>query len=340
MEWRKFIARAAAATAAAAFGGAVCAQTAPIDMKIGMITINDSQHQSATWFAAEVDKRTSGKLKPRVFPAGQLGGIPRMVEGLTLGTQEVMMTPPAFFVGFAPAFQAGDAPGLYDSLEHQTRALNDPRVREKWLSAADHAGIMGVFTWGAGEPATASVKPIRVGDDMKGLKLRVLATPIERGLVAEFGAAGVPMDYGEALAAIQNRVVDGARAALTVMGPSKFYTVAKYITLTADIYIPSGMWINKAWFTKQPGDIQTAILATARDATAVALKSSTDVTNHWVSEWAKNGGEVIRFSPADRKAYMDRARPIGDKLLSNHDNPKVREMYQLLKTVANATRGS
>jgi hypothetical protein len=49
---------------------------------------------------------------------------------------------------------------------------------------------------------------------------------------------------------------------------------------------------------------------------------------------------VIRFSPADRKAYMDRARPIGDKLLSNHDNPKVREMYQLLKTVANATRGS
>jgi C4-dicarboxylate-binding protein DctP len=327
-----------AAACAVAAGTVANAQSAPIDMKIGFITINDSQHESSKWFAAEVEKRTNGKLKPRVFPAGQLGGIPRMVEGLTLGTQEVMMTPPAFFVGFAPAFQAGDAPGLYDSLEHQTTVLNDPRVRDKWLGAADHAGIMGVFTWGAGEPATSSVKPIRTMADMTGLKLRVLATPIERGLVAEFGATGVPIDYGEALAAIQNRVVDGARAAITVMGPSKFYTVAKYITLTADIYIPSGMWINKAWFTKQPGDIQKTILDTARGATAIALKSSLEVTKHWETEWAKNGGEVIRFAPAERKAYMDRARPIGDKLLSSHDNPKVREMYQLLKSVANATR--
>jgi TRAP-type C4-dicarboxylate transport system substrate-binding protein len=309
-------------------------------MKIGMITINDSQHHSALWFAGEVDKRTNGKLKPRVFPAGQLGGIPRMVEGLTLGTQEVMMTPPAFFVGFAPAFQAADAPGLFDSLEHQTKVLNDPKVRDTWLSAADHAGIIGVYTWGAGEPATSSVKPIRTTADMKGLKLRVLATPIERGLVAEFGATGVPMDYGEALAAIQNRVVDGARAALTVMGPSKFYTVAKYITVTQDIYIPSGMWINKGWYGKQPADVQKAIMDTARDTTSVALQSSLDVTKHWETEWAKNGGEVIRFSADERKEFMRRARPIGDKLLSNHDNTKVRDMYKLLKSVADASRSS
>ena len=60
------------------------------DMKIGFVTINDSQHSSAKLFAAEIDKRTNGRLKARIFPAAQLGKIPRQIEGLQLATQEVL----------------------------------------------------------------------------------------------------------------------------------------------------------------------------------------------------------------------------------------------------------
>jgi TRAP-type C4-dicarboxylate transport system substrate-binding protein len=341
MPWSVTVRRLAGTTAAAAaVVAASVAANAQTDMKIGMVTINDPQHESSKWFAAEVEKRTNGRLKPRVFPSAQLGGIQRQVEGLQLGTQEAFVTPPAFFVGFAPAFQAADGPGLFDTLEHQTRVLNDPKVRDKWLTVADGAGIIGIWSWGAGEPAIASTQPIRKIADFKGQKPRVLATKIETGLVGEFGATGVPIDYSEALAAIQNKVIDGARSAITVMGPSKFYTVAKYITLTADIYIPSGLWVNKAWFNKLPGDVQKVVTETGREVLPVAIKSSHEVSTHWQQEWAKNGGEVIRFAPAERQEYMRRARPLGEKLLGGHDNPRVREMYQLLRATADATRGS
>jgi TRAP-type C4-dicarboxylate transport system substrate-binding protein len=336
--WRGTTTRGAVvALLTAVAGGAASAQS--IDMKIGFITINDSQHESAKWFAEEIDRRTGGRVKARVFPAGQLGGIPRQVEGIQLGTQEAFFTPPAFFVGIAPAFQAVDAPGLFESIDHQHKALNHPSVRDKWLNLAEPGGVVGSFAYCAGEPAIASSQPIRKLADLKGLKIRVLATPVERALAAEVGATGVPMDYGEVLAALQNRVIDGARSAIVVMGPSKFYTVAKYVNIIADNYIPSGMWLSKLWLGKQPAEVQKSILDTARDVTPHAVRWAKEITANWEREWGKNGGEVIRFSAEERREYMARARQIGERLLGGHDNARVREMYQLLRAAADETRG-
>ena len=85
------------------------------EIKIGFVTINDSQHRAADLYKAALEKRTGGQLKVSIFPAAQLGTIPRQLEGIQLGTQEFFVTPPGFFQGINPAFQAPDAPGLFDS---------------------------------------------------------------------------------------------------------------------------------------------------------------------------------------------------------------------------------
>lgn len=341
MKWKSALGLAAGAMAlggtVAIWNAAAEAQTQAIDMKMGSVTINDAQYESMKWMAAELDKRTNGRIKARVFPAAQLGGIPRQVEGIQLGTQEAFHTPPAFFVGINPAFAAADAPGLFESFEHQHKTLNHPTVREKFLGLADSAGIVGTYIFGAGEVAIATVQPVRKIADFKGLKLRVLATPMERALAAEFGVTGVPMDYSETLAAITNRTIDGARSAIVVMGPSKFYTVTKYITITADAYIPSGLWVSKVWLTKLPADLQKAVFDVTRDATERALQWSIEITRNWEQEWVKQGGEVIRLSEAERKEYFRRALPLGDEHLGK--NPRIKEMYDLIKAAAQATRG-
>ena len=307
-----------------------------IDMKIGFVTINDPQHVASQWFADEIAKRTQGRVTARLFPAAQLGGIPRMAEAVQLGTQEAFHTPPAFFVGTTPGFQAADAPGLFDSLDHQHATLNHPKVRDKWLHLAEGAGIIGIYTFAAAEGAIATREPVRKIADMKGLKLRVLATKMETAIMNEVGVTGVPMDYAEIIGAIQNRVIDGARSAIIVMGPSKFYTVARYVTILGDNFIPSGMWLSKVWFDKLPADIRKSIQDTARDLTPVALAATKAAAKHWETEWAKSGGEVIRLSAAEHAEFMRRVKPLGDEILGG--NPRVKEMYELLKSVAAETR--
>ena len=68
-------------------------------------------------------------MKGQVFPAGQLGPIPRLIEGVQLGTIEAFMTPPEFFVGIDPRFQVLSAPFLFADMDHAYRVITDNEVR-------------------------------------------------------------------------------------------------------------------------------------------------------------------------------------------------------------------
>jgi TRAP-type C4-dicarboxylate transport system substrate-binding protein len=333
--FRGAVATAAAVAALTALSMQTRAQG--FEMKIGFATINDAQHKSASWFSDEIAKRTGGRIKARVFPASQLGKIPRQIEGIQLGTQEAFVTPPGFFVGINPAFQAPDAPGLFDSFEHQYRTLNHPSVRSKFLSLADHAGVVGNYIWSAGEMALATREPVVKMDDLNGRKIRVLASKMEVAMMRAFGATGVPMPYTEVLPAIQRRVIDGVQSGVVVMGPSKFYTVAKHLTPNAMGYIPSAMWMSKLWLNKLPADLRNEIYSVGQAVQPMAQKWSIDITRAWENElWAKNGGTVHKLSAADRKAMSQRVRALGERHLGG--NPKIKPMYDLIKAAAEATR--
>lgn len=332
MKYGKALSGAAAFAVATVFA----AGAAPaMDMKIGFVTINDSQHAAANAFTAEISKRTNGAIVGKVFPTAQLGTIPREIEGVLFGTQEAFISPPGFFIGLNKAFQAADAPALFTSLDHQAKTLNHPSVREKFLNLATNKGVKGIAVWSAGGGAFATREPVRKIADLKGMKIRVLASPMERAMMEAIGVAGTPMNYSEVLPAIQRRVIDGSRSAIVVMGPSKFYTVAKYITLEGGSYIPSAFWISVKWFEKLSAEQQATVLAIGKEITPVAEKAGNEITALWEKKWAAEGGTVLNFDPAEKKKLMDTYRPLGDKILGS--DPAIAPMYNLIKAAAKAT---
>ena len=72
------------------------AASAQVVMKLANATINDVQHEWQKLFVAALQKRVGDKVKAEIYPASQLGAIPRMVEGVLLGTIESFITPTAF----------------------------------------------------------------------------------------------------------------------------------------------------------------------------------------------------------------------------------------------------
>ena len=307
-------------------------------MKIGFVTIHDSQHESAKMFKAEIEKRTNGAIEAKIFPLAQLGRIPRQLEGIQLGTQEAFLSPPAFFVGINQAFQAPDAPGLFESQWHQHATLNDPSVRGKFMKLGERAGFVGAYLWSAGKTAIASSKQILRPDDMKGMKIRVLASKTESAFIAEFGGTGVPMPFSEVLPALQRRVIDGVRSGIIVMGPLKFFTAAKHIYNEAMAYIPSGMWLSKKFLNKLPANHRAAIFASGNAVSDKTGKVGLAITAKWEKLWIKNGGTLTEPTAADRTAMMRRATPIGELVLGG--NPKIKPMYDLIKAAAAKHRGA
>ena len=307
------------------------------DMKCGFVTVNDSQHRSAEIFKDKIAKKTGGAVDVRIFPLAQLGTIPRQVEGVQLGTQECFISPPGFFVGLNQAFQAPDAPALFESQMHQHRSLNHPTVRDKFLALASHAGIVGNYTWSAGATAVASRRPIETLDDFNGRKIRVLATKMEIATLKTVGATGIPMPYSEVLPALQRKGIDGVRSGIIVMGPSKFYTVAKYIYNEKSAFIPSGMWLNRKWLDSLPKAHRAAIFEVGKEMGDITVKIAIEITAKWEKLWGEKGGTVTAPTAADRAELFRRVRPLGDEFLGK--NPKIAPMYKLIKAAAAATAG-
>ena len=322
------------AIAALAVAGFATAATAQSEMKIGYGTINDPQHA----IAQEIQKRIGGNkelgIKVSIFPAGQIGKIPRMIEGLQFGTLEALITPPGFLVGINPAFQVPDAPGLFTDINHAFKSLNDPAFFKPYSKLASARGITMASMYVYGPTSFASKKPIRTLADFEGRKIRVLATKMESTLVRKFGAAGVPIPYTEVLPALQRGTVDAVRSSIIVMGGSKFFTVTKSITVVESGMIPSVVMVSDIWLKK--------LSAKQRDAVTSELAAMSQWNNDTAAAfgkkaeklWKDNGAEVIRLSSADQKTFMDTVRPLGDEFLGKHKNEGVRKIYGLLKDAA------
>ena len=308
----------------------VAAQTA---MKLSTATINEDQHEWMKRFKDRMDKRIGeAKLKIEVFPASELGSIPRMIAGVQLGTVEGWVGPPGFLIGLERRYQVLDAPGIFKSREHINRTVWDPEFRKELLALGADKGIVGVAIFSASQTVFAARKPIAKLDDFKGLKIRVLATPIEREALARIGASAVPMDLSETLPALQQGALDAVKSAITVFVTFKYHDVAKYLTATREAYIPTISVVSKVWFEKQPADIRTAILEEAKAVETSMLEFSNAFHTQKFKEWTERGGEIINLSATDQAELMKRMATVGDE--ATKDSPPVKAFYEKMLAAA------
>src|SRR5580698_307429 len=131
---RNVAARAAAAAGAIVLSlmlaaGAARAQDKIYTMKITLPTLNDPSYFFAKNYAAALEKDTGGRIKPEIYPASQLGAIPRQIEGVQFGAIQCALIPPEFFVGVDERFEVLAAPGLVSSMEQGERLPTDPATR-------------------------------------------------------------------------------------------------------------------------------------------------------------------------------------------------------------------
>ncbi|MEX2455168.1 MAG: TRAP transporter substrate-binding protein [Rhodospirillaceae bacterium] len=325
------------AFAAIAVAGYTAGAAAQMEVKIGYATINDPQQA----LGMEIEKRLAAnpdmKMSGRNFPAGQIGSIPRMIEGLQFGTLELMITPPGFLIGLNPALQVLDAPGVFDDVDHADKTVNDPEFYSKYSKLTTDKGVTMLNLYIYGPTSIASLRPIRTLEDLKGMKIRVLATKMESALVSKFGATGVPVSYTEVLPALQQGTLDGARTAIIVMTGSQFYTVTKFITVIESGMVPSATFASNAFLKKLSAQQREFLTKMVKDLTPFVHESAKESGLKAEQIWKDNGAEVIRLSDDDQKEFIERVRPLGDEFLGS--NPQTKDMFEALKASAARARG-
>src|SRR6202790_4701624 len=168
--------------------GTALAQDQTYTMKITLPPLNDRSHMFAKNYAAALERDSGGRIKPEIYPASQLGAIPRQIEGTQFGAIQCAVIPPEFFVGVDERFEVMAAPGLVDSLAHGQRVAADPAVLKQMLVLGADKGLHGVGLFIAEPSATVAKNAIRHLADFKGKKMRTFASQFQTEAFNRLGA--------------------------------------------------------------------------------------------------------------------------------------------------------
>lgn len=328
---RTLLAQWGATAAACASPFVATAQQAT--MKVACATINDGQHEWMKMFKTRVETATSGRLKVDIFPASQLGPIPRMIEGLQLGTIEAFVSPTDFFVGVDPRFMIYGVPGVFRSRTHASSTLHDKAVREPLMSLAAARGIQGLSAFVLGTPAYLARKPIRTLEDFKGQKLRINASEVEREAMERLGASATPMPLSEVIPALQTGVIGGTRSVPAVYVNFKYQDLAKVMTVTEDSYLVSYAAVSAMWLARQPEEIRKVVVEEAKAMEPEIQAWSNAYEDRMFEQWKQVGGEVVRLAAADQAELMRRMKGVGEKVAKDR-LPLKTEYDRLLATAA------
>jgi TRAP-type transport system periplasmic protein len=333
---RELLAGAASALALpAAFTGARAQDNKTYVMKLGTATINEAQHEWCKRFVAMVEKDSGGRIKGEIYPASQLGPIPREIEGTQFGAIQGYIGPPEFLVGVDPRFEVMSAPGLIDGMAHATRVAQDPELQKMMFSFGAQKGIRGVALWVSQPSSIVSRAPIRHLVDIKGKKLRVLAADMQQEMVRRLGASPVAMTLGDVLPAIQQGAIDGAVLAVTVDATMHYWDAAKYITETGQPIIFSMAFISKKWFDSLPKDLQTIIDTDAGKAATEVLPWASDFYDKQRKAWTEHG-ELISLPADEQAAMMKDIIPVGVEVAKR--KPGLDEAYKVFAAAAKRTQ--
>jgi TRAP-type transport system periplasmic protein len=280
------------------------ANAAPILMKLGTPTLNDGQHEFLKRFAAAVERDSNGRIKGEVYPASQLGPIPREIEAVQLGAIQGFVSPAEFFEGVDPRFQVLSSPGLFNDMDHVGRAVKDQQFQGAYFKVGASRGLRVSAVFLSGPTAVNSRTPVHRIDDLKGMKIRVMASPMQMQPLKRLGATPVPLSLGDVLPALQQGAIDGVLSVLPVLAAMHYYDSAKYISETNLSFAVSTFVLSKIWFDSLPPDLQKIV---ADDAARIGDSMHEWVVDFYNTErklWIDSGGQVIEIPNAERAQMM------------------------------------
>ena len=235
-----------------------------------------SYHKGSLRFAELMKERTNGAVTVHVFPANQLGSEKDMVEQVKNGVIQISLTGPSMlaqFQGWGPIGVLGMPYILSGNTEDELRpklikVARGPLMAELNEREAKETGIriLDMGWWYGERHLTTKTKQVVKPDDVKGLKIRTMDSPMAKAALVALNAATIPMPVSELYTALQLGVVEGQENPLNTIYSQKYYEVQKYVALTGHMTMNLVLVTNEKFFQSLSPELRQIFIKSMQDA--------------------------------------------------------------------------
>lgn len=285
-----------------------------------------SELQMTAWIFRNYVNENADTLNVRLFPNNALGEERSVYEAMQLGSGATCaLGGTAILNTFSRRLGVIDLPYLWRDYDHMNAAL-DGEVGQTLAAELEKSGfktLAWLTNWGARNVVTSKAA-VNSPEDLKGLKIRTIQSPVYIEALNAMGANATPMAFGEVYTALQTGVLDGFEHGPAVVLTGKYYEVAKHIAMTRHLLGPAIFACSMAQWNQLSEREQTVLIDAARLA-ADTNRALAPVREAQALEELRGMG--VQITEIDTTAFQERAREFQDRFA------KERNAEDLLATI-------
>jgi tripartite ATP-independent transporter DctP family solute receptor len=270
-------------------------------------------------FAELVAAKSGGKITVKEFPANQLGNEMQQTSALQGGVQEMQAPATTSLVGIVKEFGLVDFPFVVSNFKQADSLLDGP-LGKQLTAKLPEKGLVALAFWDLGfRNVTNSKRPITKGEDLEGIKLRVIPNPVFLDTFKTFKANPLPLPFAELYNALESKAVDGQENPFSVILSNKFYEVQKYLSVTNHVYAANIILISKKFWDKLSPVEQKLLQDAATEARDYQRVASRDVAAKAIGELKAKGMQVNEVSAPELAKMRNEIKPVIDKYSAAYD---------------------
>jgi tripartite ATP-independent transporter DctP family solute receptor len=246
----------------------------------------------------------------QVFPGGALGSDQANVSALQGGTLEMAAMNSGIFSSLVKEFAIYDFPFLFATPAEADAVVDGPFGQNLHRKLEDK-GLVGLAYYELGfRELTNSKRPVKTVDDIAGLKLRVIPSPINIDWVKALGANPTPLPFPELYSALEQGAVDGQENPVATIKGAKLYEVQKYMTLTNHQYNPQSVVVSKKfWDSLSAADRKVLQEAAAESATYQRTQSRAQL-QAGLEDLRKGGMQITELPASEMAKLREKMKPV------------------------------
>lgn len=283
-------------------------------------------------FADKLLELSKGTMIIDQYPGGQLGQEPQVLQLVKTGDIEFCFSASANAATLSPQAGVMSLHFLFRDENHLIKSIASPDVSKAVRTMIDEtvqgSHVLALLTLGFRN--IYSKKEVKKIEDIKGMKVRVQATPTEDTMFPAYGAQIVHMPFGNVYTSLQTGVVDAAENGVNVFLVNKHYEVAPVMSMTEHEANNNLLWISdKLWSSlsaEQKGWVQAAADEVAKQEPAKAL----DLERQSAAKLKSLGVKIV--SDVDKSGFVKVAAPYLEKMAKDL-GPHAAKIQQLIGAV-------
>jgi tripartite ATP-independent transporter DctP family solute receptor len=258
------------------------------------------------FFAEQVGFLTNGAVKVETYANTQLGDAVANVQSVRNGTIGFTVVSASNLNQVIAGMDMFSLPYIFKNEQHFWWFLAQPEA-ESFVKQLEDKGIKKLAYIDSGSRNLFTQKPVRAPADMKGQKIRVMASPVMVKTMESLGATGVPVAWAELYTALQTGVVDGAENNHPSVVAKKFYEVSKYYTLDEHMRIPDLLVVSKKFYDSLTPQ-QQAALVQAGQLTQAYMRGAWKISE--LKDLAELKAKFTQIIEPNKAPFMESVKPL------------------------------